>query len=124
MKSKAIKFSLLRIVFVCTILVVFLLIGISRIFSLQILESDRGPDFLKREGSKRSLRAFEIPAYRGVITDRHGESLAVSTPVVSICADPSRLKGVAERVLSELSVSIDIPLVELKAKIEKYDKVL
>ena len=120
MNSKAIKFSFLRIVFVCMILVIFLLIGISRVFSLQILESDRGPDFLKKEGSKRSHRAFEIPAYRGVITDRHGESLAVSTPVVSIFANPSRLKSVADRTLFELSVSIGIPLDELKAKIAKY----
>ena len=120
MNSKITKFCFWRTILVCVFLAIFLLIGIFRIFALQIMESDRGPNFLQSEGSKRSLRISEIPAYRGVITDRHGESLAVSTPVVSIFADPSRLARAGDSVLSELSDTIEISLEKLKAKLENY----
>ncbi|MCY4472627.1 MAG: penicillin-binding protein 2 [Kistimonas sp.] len=45
-------------------------------------------DFLQREGDKRTLREEKIPAYRGLVLDRHGHPLAVSTPVVSLWTDP------------------------------------
>ncbi|MEW6678138.1 MAG: penicillin-binding protein 2 [Pseudomonadota bacterium] len=45
-------------------------------------------EFLEGEGEKRSQRVIPIPAYRGMITDRRGEPLAVSTPVESIWANP------------------------------------
>ena len=37
------------------------------------------------------ISAYEIPAYRGMITDRNDEPLAVSSPVDTICADPKQL---------------------------------
>ena len=48
--------------------------------------------FLKRQGDARSLRLETLPAYRGIIFDRHGEPLAVSTPVLSAWIDPSRTR--------------------------------
>ena len=53
----------------------------------QILEGD----FLRREGQLRHLRIVEIPANRGMITDRYGEPLAISTPVESVWANPRQL---------------------------------
>ena len=47
--------------------------------------------FLQQEGNKRALREEKIPAHRGVILDRHGRPLAVSTPVISLWADPREL---------------------------------
>ena len=49
-------------------------------------------DFLQEQGDARSLRTETIPAMRGVIADRRGEPLAVSTPVYGVWTDPSRLK--------------------------------
>ena len=46
-------------------------------------------DFLKQRGEAIAVRTLSIPAHRGVIYDRHGELLAVSTPVHSIWVDPS-----------------------------------
>jgi cell division protein FtsI (penicillin-binding protein 3) len=46
--------------------------------------------FLKRQGDARSLRLETLPAYRGIIFDRNGEPLAVSTPVLSAWIDPTR----------------------------------
>jgi len=48
-------------------------------------------DFLKDHGDARALRVVEIPAHRGVVTDRRDEPLAISTPVNSVWAAPRRL---------------------------------
>jgi len=45
-------------------------------------------DFLEGEGEKRMQRIIPIPAYRGMITDRRSEPLAVSTPVESLWVNP------------------------------------
>ena len=47
--------------------------------------------FLKDQGDRRVLRVENIPAYRGIIQDRNGEPLAVSTPVVTLWANPREL---------------------------------
>ncbi len=49
-------------------------------------------DFLQYEGERRHLKSVDIPAHRGVITDRNGEPLAMSTPVDSVGANPKLLK--------------------------------
>ena len=47
-------------------------------------------EFLQHQGDARSVRKESIPAMRGVIYDRQGEPLAVSTPVFAVWTDPSR----------------------------------
>eukprot|EP01031_Cornospumella_fuschlensis_P006421 gene6421-7983_t len=47
-----------------------------RIVDLHVIDRD----FLKGQGDARSVRHIPIPAHRGLITDRNGEPLAVSTP--------------------------------------------
>lgn len=44
--------------------------------------------FLQGQGNARSLRTVDIPAYRGMITDRYGVPLAISTPVESVWVNP------------------------------------
>jgi len=46
-------------------------------------------DFLQQKGEIRYARVVEISAHRGMVTDRHGEPLAVSTPVESVWASPA-----------------------------------
>ncbi|MFT5132987.1 MAG: cell division protein FtsI (penicillin-binding protein 3) [Gammaproteobacteria bacterium] len=58
-----------------------------RAFDLQVLNQD----FLRNHGDARALRTVSISAHRGIITDRNGEPLAVSTPVQSIWARPQQL---------------------------------
>ncbi|GJM14380.1 MAG: penicillin-binding protein 3 [Pseudohongiella sp.] len=53
---------------------------------LQITKSE----FLQDQGDNRTIRTIPIAANRGLITDRNGEPLAVSTPVQSIWVDPRR----------------------------------
>lgn len=54
--------------------------------------------FLQEQGNARSIRHETLPAYRGVIYDRNGEALAVSTPVAAIWTDPSFVRLGAEAI--------------------------
>lgn len=117
-KQQPKKAALWRLYVVIGLLLSMLSLLVGRVLSLQILDTERGYAFLQNQGEARSLRSAEIPAYRGVITDRRGEPLAVSTPVVSIWADPQRLSG-SER-LPELAQSLGMPLAELEQKLERY----
>ncbi|PMR68725.1 peptidoglycan D,D-transpeptidase FtsI family protein [Halomonas heilongjiangensis] len=47
--------------------------------------------FLQGQGDARTLRTDTISAHRGMITDRNGEPLAISTPVVTLWANPQEL---------------------------------
>jgi cell division protein FtsI (penicillin-binding protein 3) len=74
-----------------------------RVLYLQLIDNE----FLAAQGDHRHLRTVEISAHRGAITDRHGEPLAVSTPVDSIWADPRELKSALDR-LPELARALDL----------------
>ncbi len=95
-----------------------LLLLVGRVVSLQVLDVERGRAFLQNQGEARSVRTAEIPAYRGVISDRRGEPLAVSTPVVSIWADPRLLAG-SER-LDELAAALPMDPAELRQRLARY----
>lgn len=67
---------------------------LARAVHLQILNKD----FLNDQADSRHLRTETITAHRGTITDRHGEPLAISTPVDSIWANPQELAGAVDRL--------------------------
>jgi cell division protein FtsI (penicillin-binding protein 3) len=101
------------------VLCVLLALLVWRVLSLQILDLEHGYEFLQDQGAMRSVRTAEIPAYRGVITDRRGEPLAVSTPVVSIWANPQLLKDSPR--LAELAEALDMELSALQDKLARYE---
>ncbi len=71
-----------------TVLGVFLLVmaGIGwRLVDLQLVDDE----FLRQQGDVRTIRVESIDAHRGVVMDRYGEPLAVSTPVQTVWANPS-----------------------------------
>ena len=57
----------------------------ARAMYLQVWQND----FLQQEGASRFTRIIELPAHRGMITDRLGDPLAISTPVESVWATPA-----------------------------------
>lgn len=73
-------------------------------------------EFLQAKGESRYARVLEVPATRGRITDRHGDMLAVSTPVRSIWAIPSdaRLEPGQTRQLAKL---LEMDAAELDARL-------
>ena len=58
-----------------------------RALDLQVFNKD----FLQVQGEARHLRVVSVPAHRGMILDRNGEPLAISTPVDSVWANPQEL---------------------------------
>ena len=64
-----------------------------RIVDLQVIDQN----FLQNQGDARSVRHIPIPAHRGLITDRHGEPLAVSTPVTTLWGNPRELQAAQAR---------------------------
>ncbi|MBU3056476.1 MAG: penicillin-binding protein 2 [Pseudomonas indica] len=64
-----------------------------RIIDLQVVDRD----FLKEQGDARSMRHIPIPAHRGLITDRNGEPLAVSTPVITLWANGKELQAARDQ---------------------------
>jgi cell division protein FtsI (penicillin-binding protein 3) len=91
---------------------------ITRVGTLQILDSGRGAAFLKHQGDMRTVRSAELPAYRGLITDRRGEPLAVSTPVISLWAHPGRLAQSGR--VSELARALAMEPEALQARLAHY----
>ena len=64
-----------------------------RIIDLQVVDRD----FLKGQGDARSVRHIPIPAHRGLITDRNGEPLAVSTPVTTLWANAKEMQTAKDK---------------------------
>ncbi len=63
--------------------------------------------FLQEQGEMRYLRNMQVSAGRGMITDRNGEPLAISTPVKTVTANPRRLSPDTETV-GALSAALDL----------------
>ena len=61
---------------------------ISRSFYLQGMQTD----FLQKKGRATSNRTEDLHAYRGKVIDRHGEILAISSPVQTIWANPPEVE--------------------------------
>jgi len=79
------------------VLLIFLLSSvalIARAINLQVMETD----FLQGQGEARFLREVTIPSTRGVISDRNGEPLAVSTPVDSVWVNPAQLLEYPDKI--------------------------
>tara|TARA_Y100001936_G_scaffold209202_2_gene215196 strand:+ start:8696 stop:10423 length:1728 start_codon:yes stop_codon:yes gene_type:complete len=92
------------------VLSAFLLLGFFGLSVRAVYLQGMHNDILQKKGELRSSRVVEMPAHRGMITDRHGEPLAISTPVKSLWANPagfhvtnSQLQRLAE--LAEMNVA-------------------
>lgn len=74
-------------------------------------------EFLNLQGEKRVNRVVPIPAHRGMILDRRGEPLAISTPVESLWVNPREAQASAEqiRALAELLGEDDAALASVFA---------
>ncbi|MDQ3205421.1 MAG: penicillin-binding protein 2 [Pseudomonadota bacterium] len=91
---------------------------VGRAFDLQVLSND----FYLDQGDQRILREIAIPTSRGMITDRNGEPLAVSTPVESVWANPQELLKHPDRI-PELAQALGVPADELMRKLaQRADK--
>ena len=89
----------------------------SRAVYIQVIAND----FYQRQGEVRFARTLPIPATRGRIIDRNGLILASSIPSPSIWAIPEDVPR-DDAQLRQLAKLLDMPLAELKRKLEDEDK--
>lgn len=76
---------------------------VARAVYLQVLDKE----FLNRQADSRHLRTETIVAHRGAILDRHGEPLAISTPVDSIWVNPKQFATAIDSV-PQLALILDL----------------
>ena len=73
-------------------------------------------DFLQQKGESRYSRVLEISATRGKITDRHGEALAISTPVKSVWAIPEEVQFSSQQ-RARLAALLEMPPREIDKRL-------
>ncbi|HMM46849.1 MAG TPA: penicillin-binding protein 2 [Thiobacillaceae bacterium] len=81
----------------------------ARAFYLQGLNTD----YLQGKGDAVANRNLTLPAQRGQVTDRHGQLLAISTPVESLWARPAEL-ALSGAQRAHLARVLDVPSRELE----------
>jgi cell division protein FtsI (penicillin-binding protein 3) len=74
------------------ILAILLLLWFLALFGRALYLQGLNNEFLQQKGDARTSRVVEISAHRGMITDRHGEPLAISTPVEAVSVSPRDLE--------------------------------
>ena len=73
--------------------------------SLQVFDKD----FLQAQGDMRHISDVAVPAYRGIIRDRNGAPLAISTPVESVWINPQEFRGATRWQIKQLEHMLSVP---------------
>jgi cell division protein FtsI (penicillin-binding protein 3) len=97
-------------------MLVLLLGGFATLIGRSLYLQGINNDFLGNKGRARYERVIEISATRGRITDRHGDVLAVSTPVKSIWAIPEDVK-LSPAQSRDLAQMLELDVRELNRKL-------
>ncbi|HEB27924.1 MAG TPA: penicillin-binding protein 2, partial [Porticoccus sp.] len=120
MKQAKITISRWRYLLLVGVLFMLPVAGLWHIAGLQVLtDVDKGFQFLQGQGLARTVRTESIPAYRGVITDSRGEPLAVSTPVVTLWANPQVIDSTSPG-LTGLAKQLSMSRDELQQRLSRY----
>lgn len=77
--------------------------------------------FLRKQGNERVLRVMSVPAFRGMIVDRNGYPLAISTPVYSVWVNPKEFIMTSSH-LEMLGQSLKLPSKTIQNVIQSYQK--
>jgi cell division protein FtsI (penicillin-binding protein 3) len=73
--------------------------------------------FLVGQGDARMVRIIKTQAYRGMIMDRNGTPLAISTPVDAAWADPQSVKALSPARLQHLAKILDMSETTLQRRL-------
>lgn len=74
-------------------------------------------NFLRGKGDAVAARVLSIPAHRGMVVDRYGKPLAISTPVEALWARPEEAAEISQRQISELAHILNLPGTDLGRKL-------
>ncbi|MCZ6501776.1 MAG: penicillin-binding transpeptidase domain-containing protein [Gammaproteobacteria bacterium] len=105
---------MIRIGLIVTLFVMLISILCARLVYLNVIDRD----FLQDQGDARTIRMERITAHRGLIRDRNGKPLAVSSPVISLWADPGELPT-SDEDLAPLARMLGVPLLSFSSRIDK-----
>lgn len=65
--------------------------------------------WLQQQADKRQIRVVTVPAYRGMILDRNGDPMAISSPVASLWCNPQDLLKAREELRHRAALAPDSP---------------
>jgi len=98
-------------------LILLIVLGlILRMLDLSVLKRH----FLQSQGDARVLRTIMTPAFRGMITDRNGYPLAISTSVFSVWMNPEEFSPTSQQIKS-LSQTLAIKLSDIRLLLKRYE---
>ncbi len=98
------------------LLVALLLLGLLGLAGRAVYLQGMHNGFLQQKGESRYSRVIEMSAHRGMITDRHGEPLAISTPVESVWASPQDMDATSTQI-KKLADLIGMDAAEVRKRI-------
>ena len=102
-------------------LLVLVLFGFAVLLGRSIYLQGVHTDFLQKKGDARYSRVLTLSAHRGMITDRNGVPLAISTPVESIWASPPDVTINTEQ-LKKLADLLKLKPSELSRKLANSER--
>jgi cell division protein FtsI (penicillin-binding protein 3) len=98
------------------LLLTLLLLGLAALAGRAAYLQGMNNGFLQQKGESRYGRVLEMSAHRGMITDRHGKPLAISTPVESVWSSPQDMHATPEQLV-KLANLIDVDIKEIRRRI-------
>ena len=114
--SASSAFVHMRLGFVILGVMALFVVLLLRVLALQGFDWYKHEGLLDRQGDVRTIRTEAIPANRGMVTDRHGVPLAVSTPVASIWMNPRHV-DMTDTNLNKVAALLGYTSRDFKAKI-------
>ena len=98
------------------LLFVLLLSGMAALIVRAVYLQSIHNNFLQQKGNASSSRVIDISAHRGMIADRNGEPLAISTPVESIWVSPQDVEATPQQV-NQLARIMGMDIKEVKSRL-------
>ena len=97
-------------------LFVLMLLGLLVLLARAVYLQGIHDTFLQQEGNARYGRTIAISAHRGMISDRNGKPLAISTPVESVWVSPQDVAATVSQI-KHLAQILDMSVPEVKERL-------
>ena len=103
------------------VLLVLVLLGFGVLLGRTVYLQGMRTDFLQQKGDERYSRTITLPAHRGMVTDRYGVPLAISTPVESVWASPADVSVNAEQIM-QVAALLEMKPAALSKKLSNSER--
>ena len=97
------------------VLLIVVLLGFATLIGRSVYLQAMHKNFLQEKGDARYSRTLTLSAHRGMITDRNGEPLAISTPVESIWVSPPDVEANPQQI-AKLAALLDLKPASISKK--------